>query len=61
MAYTRKCPSAVELARKEVKEQMMKDAIEGKVVGGKCDLIHLKEGTSDYRSGDKVKVIIIKE
>ena len=45
----------------ETKEQMLKDAVEGKIVGGKCDLIHLKEGTSDYRSGDKVKVIIIKE
>ena len=49
--------AAVELAR----EEMKKDAIEGKIVGGKCDLIHLKEGTSDYRSGEKVKVIIIKE
>lgn len=45
----------------EEKEQMMKDVVEGKIVGGKCDLIHLKEGISDYRSSDKVKVIIIKE
>lgn len=48
----------VEIAT-EQKEQMMKDAIEGKIVGGKCDLIHFKEGISDYRSGDKI--IIIKE
>lgn len=46
--------AAVELAREEVKEQMMKDAIETRIDKRLADMI-------GYTGSERVKVIIIKE
>ena len=63
--------AAVELAREEMKEQMMKDAIEGEVKTLYRHIVYVESVGFDSGSidknkqsvfaGDKVKVIIVKE
>lgn len=63
--------AAVELAREEMKEQMMKDAIEGEVKTLYRHIVYVEsvgfdsgsidENKQGVFAGDKVKVIIVKE
>ena len=61
--------AAVELAREEMREQMMKDAIDARILSIGQNAIVREENEdvlrkyllSKFQNGDKVKVIIIRE
>jgi len=52
----------VRLGRQEYRDEMMKDALDGYIsVGGKRRLITILDGMKDFKFGEKIKAIILKD
>ena len=55
---------AIEYAKQEMKQQLMKDAVEGEIVKDIANNLYIgkaKVNKNNFKFGDKVKLLVLKE